>query len=315
MFKIGVDTMGGDFAPLNVILGAYNALEILPEGVQLFLLGDKIKIAEICRQQGIDSGRFVIVHCSQMILMGEHPVKAYMKKNDSSIVKGFSMLENGEIDAFTSAGNTGAMLVGSMQTLKPIRGLLRPCISAEFPLLTGESMVVLDVGFNSDCRSEMLYQFARLGVIYAKTMMGIDDPKVALLNVGEESEKGNMVNREAFEIMCASEDFKFVGNMEANNMFCGGVADVLVTDGFTGNICLKQAEAIYNIVDKLNIDNEFLSRFNYELYGGTPVLGVAAPVVIGHGMSSSKAICNMIIAAEKYLSNNLIEKFEKSMLT
>ena len=315
MMRIGVDAMGGDFAPLNVIYGAVKALEVLPENVQLFLLGDKIKIAEICRQQGIDSGLFVVVHCPQTILMGDHPVKAYIKKNESSIVRGFSMLEKGELDAFASAGNTGAMLVGSMQTLKPISRLLRPCISAEFPLLSGGNMLILDVGFNSDCRSEMLCQFARLGAIYAKTMMGIKEPKVALLNMGEEAEKGNLVNRETFEVLSDSNDLNFVGNMEANNMFEGGIADVLVTDGFTGNICLKQAEAMYNIIDKLKIKDDFLERFNYEIYGGTPVLGVAAPVVIGHGASSAKAICNMILTAERYLSNKLIEKFENAMLS
>lgn len=313
MVRIGVDAMGGDFAPQNVVLGAAEALKSLPDDVQLLLLGDKTKIAEICRQQGIDSGIFVIRHCTQCILMGEHPVRAYMKKKDSSIVVGFNMLSEGTLDAFASAGNTGAMLAGSMQTLKPVKGVLRPCISAEIPLLSGGNMLILDVGFNSDCRSDMLYQFAQLGCVYAKTMMGIENPRVALLNIGEEDEKGNMVNRDAYEVLSDSNDFQFVGNMEANHLFEGGIADILVTDGFTGNVCLKQAEAMFGIISSQKIENAYLSRFNYEIYGGTPVLGVAAPVIIGHGASSSKAISNMILEAEKSLKNHLVDKFKQAL--
>lgn len=313
MIRIGIDAMGGDYAPENVILGAIEAYSHVDAETKIFLIGDQKKITEVCRHYGIDSGNFVIVHASQVIEMGEHPVKAYQKKNDSSLNVGFNLLGRGEIDALASAGNTGAMLAGSLQAVKTLPGVLRPCISAQIPLVNGKNMLILDVGFNSDTKPDVLYQFAILGSIYARTMMGIANPRVALLNIGEEEEKGNMVTREAHKIMSDSGDFNFVGNMEANLLFSGSFADVLVTDGFVGNICLKQAEGMYALVAKLGVNHPFLNRFNYEYYGGTPVLGVSAPVIIGHGASTPLAIKNMILEAEKATKNGLVEKLRAAM--
>jgi phosphate acyltransferase len=312
--RIGLDAMGGDYAPLNIVSGAIDSYSRLSPGTELYLLGDQFKITEICRQRGFDPGNFVIINCTQTIKMDDHPVKSYQKKQDSSIVVGFNMLSRGLLDALASAGNTGAVLTGSYQTLKPIPGVLRPCISVEMPLLNNKKMLILDVGFNVDSKPDVLYQFGILGSIYARTMMGIEKPKVALLNIGEEEEKGNMVTKEAYKLMSDSTDYDFVGNMEANRMFDGDVADVLVTDGFSGNICLKQAEGMYNLLRKLNIKNDFLEGYNYEDYGGTPVLGVPAPVIIGHGASSPLAAMNMITRTERALERDLVGKFKEAFL-
>ncbi len=313
MIRIGVDAMGGDFAPENVILGAIEAFSRVDTETKIYLIGNQEKITEVCNHYGFDSGNFVLINATQVIDMGEHPVKAYRKKQNSSINVGFNLLSIGELDSFASAGNTGAMLAGTVHALNLLPGVIRPCISAQIPLANGRNMLILDVGFNSDSKADVLYQFALLGSIYARAMMGIESPKVALLNIGQEAEKGNLLSREAYKIMSESLDFNFVGNMEANQLFNGGVADVLVTDGFVGNICLKQAEGMYELVVKLGVTHPFLNRFNYENYGGTPVLGVSASVVIGHGASSPLAIKNMILEAEKAVKNNLIEKLSDAV--
>ncbi|MBQ3174473.1 MAG: phosphate acyltransferase [Bacteroidales bacterium] len=314
MIRIGVDAMGGDYAPENVILGVIDAYSYLDSETKIFLVGDQEKITEVCRHYGLDSGNFVVIHASQTIGMGEHPVKSYLQKSDSSINVGFNKLLEGGIDAFASAGSTGAMLMGCVRTLKTLKGLLRPCISAQIPLANGKNMLILDVGLNTESKPKMLYQFGIIGSIYAKTMMGIANPRVALLNIGEEREKGTLVAQEAYRMMESSEDLNFVGNMEANSLFSGGIADVLVTDGFVGNVCLKQTESMYEMFSKLGVNHPFLSRFNYEYYGGTPVLGVTAPVVIGHGASTPLAIRNMILEAEKSVKNKLVERVQDAML-
>ena len=206
------------------------------------------------------------------------------------------------------------MLTGCVRTLKTLKGLLRPCISAQIPLANGKNMLILDVGLNTETKPKMLYQFGIIGSIYAKTMMGISNPRVALLNIGEEREKGTLVAQEAYRMMESSSELNFVGNMEANSLFNGGIADVLVTDGFVGNVCLKQTESMFEMFSKLGVNHPFLSRFNYEYYGGTPVLGVTAPVVIGHGASTPLAIRNMILEAEKSVKNRLVERVQDAML-
>lgn len=315
MIRIGIDAMGGDYAPENIILGAIEAYSHIEAkaNVKIYLIGDKSKITEVCCHYGIDSGIFVIVHADEVIEMGDHPVKSYFGKQNSSMHVGFNLLENKEIDAFASAGNTGAMLAGSLHTLKNLPGVIRPCISALIPMANGKNRILLDVGFNPDSRADILYQFAILGSVYAKTILGIDEPKVALLNIGEEEAKGNLQIKEAYTIMSGSSHFNFVGNMEANTLFSGGEADVLVTDGFVGNVCLKQAEGMYELVSKLGVNHPFLNRFNYEYYGGTPVLGVSAPVIIGHGASTPLAVKNMIIQAVKFAENGLVEKLKSAM--
>ncbi|MCI1779271.1 MAG: phosphate acyltransferase [Bacteroidales bacterium] len=313
MARIGIDAMGGDFAPENVILGAIDAYASINAESKIYLIGNQVKIAEICRHYGASSGNFFIIPAAEVIEMGESPVRAYARKTDSSINVGFDMLREGKIDAFASAGNTGAMLIGSLKTLTGLEGVLRPCISAMFPLVNGKNMLILDVGLNTDVKAEVLYQFAVIGSVYAKVMMGIEKPKVALLNIGSEEEKGSNVVKKAYGLMQEATDFDFVGNMEANLLFNGGIADVLVTDGYVGNICLKEAEGMYALVSALGVNHPFLNRFNYEFYGGTPVLGVTSPVVIGHGASTPLAIKNMILEADRAVNNNLIGKLEEAL--
>jgi glycerol-3-phosphate acyltransferase PlsX len=305
--------MGGDFAPDNILQGAIDAYAKLGAGSQLVLFGDEAQIIAYCRQVHFDYSKFEIVPTTEVIEMGDHPAKAFQQKTNSSIVVGFKALAEQAIDGFASAGSTGAMLVGAMYTVKPIEGIIRPAIASVFPLLTGSRALILDVGLNADCKPEVLYQYGILGSIYAHLMGGLEQPRVALLNIGTEEEKGNLVAKETFKLMKGTADFHFVGNIEANQQFSGKVADVIVADGFVGNIVLKQAEAIYMLAKKLNIHNDYFNRFNYELYGGTPVLGVNAPIIIGHGASTPLAVANMILQTEQAIQVKLVSKFKEAL--
>jgi len=312
--RIGIDIMGGDFAPEAAVLGAILAHKELSENERLVLIGDQVKIREILKRENVSSDNFDIVHASEVIEMGDHPAKAFSRKQDSSITVGFHLLASGNIDGFASAGNTGAMLVGAMQAAKSIPGVIRPVITAAIPKPNGGFSIMLDVGINPDAKPDVLYQYAILGSIYAENVYGIKNPKVALMNIGSEEEKGNLVTKSAFELMKDSSDFNFVGNVEGNNIFDEDKADVIVCDGFVGNIILKEAEAFYVLIKKRKIADEFFEKFNYENYGGTPILGVNKNIVIGHGISREKAIKNMIlhtkIVAEARLSDKIKEAFK-----
>lgn len=305
--KIGLDAMGGDFAPRNVVLGAIEAST--NRDIQIYLFGDESSITGICNEVGFDSGNFVIVDCPERILFSDHPVSSLYKKRRSSIAVGFDMLSRGEISAFASAGNTGAMMTGCSLSLRLVDRVLRPCISVELPLLSGRKVLLLDVGFNSDCRPDILLQFGMLGKIYAQSVMNVAEPKVALLNIGAESGKGNLSVKEAYTLFRATDRYHFIGNIEPDGIFTEKEVDVVVTDGFTGNLFLKQAESLYNIVKARGIEDAYLDSFNYELYGGTPVLGISSVVIIGHGRSTPRAIANMIFKAESVLKCKLIDNF------
>lgn len=309
MLRIGLDAMGGDYAPGNEIAGAIKALEKSPGSFQIYLFGDYDSIAGICSRNGWDIGNFVVVNCPERITFSDHPATSVIKKTRSSIVVGFDMLAAGEIDAFAGTGNTGAMMTACCSKLSLVRGISRPCISVELPGISGRKILLLDVGFNADCRPEQLFNFGWLGSVYAGTVLGVEMPRVALLNIGTEKGKGNLVVREAYNLMAEADAYNFIGNVEPDNIFTKDCADVIVTNGFTGNIFLKQAESFYEITSSIGINNAYLERFNYENYGGTPVLGVSSPVIIGHGRSTPKAIANMILKAENVLNCGLIEKF------
>ena len=241
--------------------------------------------------------------------MGEHPTKAFVKKPKSSISIGFHLMKEGLIDGFASAGNSGAMLVGAFYTIKSITGVIRPSITSILPKENGGVGLLLDVGINADCKPDVPNQFAILGSLYAEHVHGISNPKVALLNIGEEEGKGNLLTQAAYNLLKDSEEFNFVGNVEGRDLF-NESADVIVCDGFTGNIVLKQAEAFYALTKKRGIKDAYFDRFNYENYGGTPILGVNGTVMIGHGISNAKAIKNMLLHTAEVIDAKLSDKIK-----
>lgn len=305
--RIGIDVMGGDFAPEQAVLGAIEARNQLPDSVELVLIGNKNLILPLLKKENADESLFKIVHCTEVIGMAEHPTKAIQQKPDSSISKGFQLLKEGSIDSFASAGNTGAMLVGSMFSVKAIPGILRPAIASLLPKENGGWGLILDVGVNADCKPEMLQQFGVLGSIYAQSILNIPLPRVALLSIGEEEEKGNLLVKEAHQLLKNTTDINFIGNVEGRDLF-NDEADVIVCDGFTGNVVLKQAESFYSMIKKRSIKDAYFDRFNYEDYGGTPILGVNSTVIIAHGISKAKAIKNMILLSANVVEAKLSEK-------
>lgn len=309
--KIGIDILGGDFAPEAPLEGVCLAYAALPSSARMTLIGDEEQIRSGLAARGFDVSLVDIVHATDVIGMGEHPVKAFSQKPNSTIATGFRLMKEGKLDAFSSCGNSGAMLVGAMYTIKAISGVIRPCITTAFPKESGGFNLLLDVGTNADCKPDVLYQFGILGKLYAEHVFGMKDPKVGLLNIGEEPEKGNLVAQAAYNLMKDSKDFNFVGNIEGRHIF-GDEADVIVCEGFTGNVVLKFAESFYTAVKKRKINDEYFDRFNYEIYGGTPVLGVNGNVIIGHGISSPLAIKNMILLSANVAAANLPEKIKQA---
>jgi len=302
--KIGVDILGGDFAPEANIVGAILAQKELPQDVKLVLLGDQKQIHDDLILHGANPDDFEIVHAPDQITMHDHPTRAIPQKPMSTISVGFDLLANKKIDAFASTGNTGAMLVGAIYKMNTIPGIIRPCITSVVPTFDGGNSVLLDVGSNADCKPDVLYQFAVLGSLYAQNVYGIENPKVALLNIGEEETKGNLLTIAVHKLLSESEEVNFIGNIEGRDIF-RGKADVIVCDGFTGNIVLKQAEGIYHMMKKRGINDAYFDRFNYENYGGTPILGVKGNVIIGHGISNSKAVKNMILHSYEVAKSGL----------
>lgn len=303
--NIGIDMMGGDFAPIEAVKGVQQYLANSENNI--FCIGEPIQLKELFLQFGISSPFLHLVPASEVIGYHEHPTKALKEKPNSSIAIGFQLLANGEIDAFLSAGNTGAMLVGAMFSIKPIKSVLRPTIATLLPKLNGKLGLLVDVGLNADCKPEQLNQFAILGNLYAKHILNVEQPKVGLLNVGEEEGKGNMLAQATFPLLKENTAIQFIGNVEGRDVF-NEKADVIVCDGFTGNIILKTAEAMYDAAVHQNLANDsFFGRFHFENYGGTPVLGVNKPVIIGHGISNAKAFLNMIMLAEKMIQTKFCE--------
>ncbi len=304
--RIGVDAMGGDNAPEVVVRGALMAAELLDSGSSVVLYGIESEIAKYLPA----SHNLEIVNCSEVIEMGAHPAEAFKKKPDSSIVRGFMDLAHRKIDGFASAGSTGAMMVGSMYVIKAIEGVLRPTIATHFVSEKGGKVTLLDVGLNADCKPEVLAQYATIGSIYAENICGVQNPKVALLNIGSEEGKGNLLAKATYELIKNVEGINFVGNIEGKDILQGEKADVIVCDGFIGNIMLKFLESLYDNLAPHGVKLDSVDSMNYEVTGGTPVLGINSTAVIGHGASSELAICNMILATQKAISARLPEKFK-----
>ena len=310
--KVGLDVMGGDFAPKATIMGAILAHKELPSTVRIVLIGDENVILKSLQEENADPANFDIVHASEVIEMGEHPTKALVRKPNSSISIGFNMLQNKEIDAFSSAGSSGAMMVGSVYSVGTIEGILRPCTAAILPVEDGGYAILLDVGTIVDVKPEILYQLAILGQLYAHYVYKVENPKVGLLNIGSEEGKGNLVCQTAFPLMKDSVDFNFIGNIESRDLL-KGKADVIVCDGFTGNILLKNMEAMYRIIKKRGVNDDYFERFNYENFGGIPLLGINGSVVVGHGISNDVAIKNMIVLAHDIHVSELSVKIKDAL--
>ncbi len=313
MIRIGLDMMGGDYAPIEAVKGASIFITENKATVHLVLIGSKNLINEALLANTIPTSNYQIVHAEEVIKMHEHPTKALKEKPNSSIAIGFKMLANGDIDAFISAGNTGAMMVGALFSIKTIEGILRPTIGAYMPRENGSLGLLVDVGLNADCKPENLNQFAILGALFAEHILHIPHPKVGLVNLGEEEGKGNLLAQATYPLLKENTRINFIGNIEGRDILIDK-ADVMVCDGFTGNVVLKMAESVYDIVKRRNISDEHFERFNFETYGGVPILGVAKPVIIGHGISGAVAFSNMIKIAARMVQIDFSEKIRGSFI-
>ena len=306
--RIGIDAMGGDYAPHESVEGVLAEAEVNQED-QFVIYGEEDALSpymERLHALGIET-----VFTGDSIQMADHATKSVVAKPNASINVGMRDLAESRIDAFAGAGNTGAMMVSSLYNIKTIGEIERPALTTVLPQRSGTTGVLLDVGANADVKAENLLRFAILGNVYAKAVYDIQDPRVGLLSIGEEKEKGNLLTKAAFPLMEASGKFNFIGNIEGRDLF-NDVVDVAVCDGFTGNIVVKTCEGFcYNLLRR-GVKDEFLDRFNFENYGGSAILGIRKPVIVGHGISKANTIRNMINLAKNVVDSNLISKIESS---
>jgi phosphate acyltransferase len=310
--NIAIDVMGGDYAPEAIVDGILLAISNLAPEETILAVGPADIINTLLTDRGYTGSQIRVIHADQVIEMGEHPTRALSQKPNSSIGIGFALLKEGKADIFASAGNTGAMMVGSLFSVKTIEGIQRPAIAGFIPQTDGTHSVMLDIGANADCKPEMLAQWAVLGSAYAAATRGIQSPRVGLLNIGEEEQKGSTLTQATHALLKANDKLNFVGNLEGKDVF-RGKADVIVTDGFTGNIVLKMGESIYNIMKEQGMVNEFVDRTNYENYGGSPIIGINGNVVIAHGASSPTAIMNMIKLCQNIVNSNVCQKIKAAI--
>lgn len=311
MNVIALDMMGGDFAPEEAVKGVANFLRNNTPAEHLLLLGPEVKLKELLAAEDINHNAYTIYHAEEVIGMHEHPTKALKEKPNSSIAVGFKLLASGEVHAFISAGNTGAMMVGALFSIKVIPGILRPTIGAYMPKENGKIGLLADVGLNADSKPENLNQFATMGSLFAEHILQIPSPKVGLINIGEEEGKGNLLAQAVYPLLKENTHINFVGNIEGRDIFMEK-ADVMICEGFTGNVILKMAESLYELAKMRDIKDEYFQRFNFESYGGVPVLGVSRPVIIGHGISGEIAFKNMIVTACRMLETDLSGKIAEA---
>lgn len=304
--------MGSDHGPEVTVRGAVLASRELPPDVRQVLIGDQARIIELLKAEGADPAQFDIVPSEDDITMDDNPTKALQAKQRSSISIGFHLMKEGKIDGFASTGNTGAMLVGSIFSVKPIPGVLRPCIPTLVPKEGGGLGILLDVGANADCKPDVLSQFGLLGAMLAKHVYHIENPRVGLLNIGEEAKKGDLLRQATYTVMAEQDQYRFAGNVEGRDLFTDK-ADVMVCDGFTGNVILKVIEGFHDLLEDHGVDDPFLHRFNYENYGGLPVLGVNGNVIIGHGISNDIAIKSMVLATRDVVESRLSDRIREAL--
>ena len=291
--------------------GAILAAEKLAGKARIVLIGQEEAVRPLLQEHGPAGAALEFVPATQVIDMGEHPAKAFQQKQDSSIAVGYRMLHSGAVDAFCSAGNTGAMLVGAMFTVKAVAGVMRPAIANFLPKLDSSFGILLDVGANAEVKPEMLEQFAELGSLYAQHVLGIARPNVGLMNLGEEEGKGTAITQAAYQLLKVNPHVHFIGNLEGRDLF-NDKADVIVCDGFTGNVILKMAESIYDVIAHKKIDDPFFAKFNYEAVGGSPILGINDNAIIGHGSSSPTAICNMLVQGYQMADSGIVDQIKST---
>ncbi|MGQ0815898.1 MAG: phosphate acyltransferase PlsX [Gemmatimonadota bacterium] len=319
---IALDAMGTDRHPTTEVMGAVRALRDLPGDFEIILVGSQPAIeAQLAEAGAYPRGRLHILHASQTITPNEPAVSAVRRKQDSSIVVGLGLQKDGKADAFISAGSTGAVMAASLFLLRPIAGVDRPSVSTILPT-AGAPVLLIDAGTNVDSKPHNLLQFARLGAVYAQDVLECAEPRIGLLNIGEEPEKGNELAVAAHELLRES-DLHFVGNVEGRDIV-KGVCDVLVTDGFAGNILLKFYESIasfmYGMIEReleavgaaIDLDKIF-RKFDYTEYGGTPLLGVNGISIICHGGSPPRAIRNAVRAAIQSVHRDLVGHIRREM--
>jgi phosphate acyltransferase len=326
--RIIVDAMGGDYAPQNAVEGAIHAAEANTK-IDLLLVGHKDQIIQVLEEKNLHFDETKIIHTTQVVEMGDAAAASLKSKPDSSIVVGCQHVKDKKADAFVSAGNTGAMMTASTLIMGRIPGVGRPTIGAEFPSTKG-FCYLYDVGAGKDAKPRHLFEYAVMGVIYAKEMHGIKNPSVGLLSMGEEESKGNELTLAAYKLFKDS-DLNFIGNVEGRDIL-NGAADVIICDGFVGNIILKFGESVPKLlkhllqdtasksfIDKLKIGlskgvlKKSLKSLDYQEHGGVPLLGVNGISIIGHGSSSARAIKNMVFKAYQMFDHQLVSKIENSL--
>lgn len=304
--------MGGDFAPEAIVEGVVLAASDLPRNIHIVLIGKQEIIDNLLKKYNYQGSQIEIVHAEEVVEMGEHPTKALSQKPHSSISIGFKLLKDKQIDIFCGAGNTGAMHVGALFSIKAIEGIIRPAIVGIVPQKKGHNAIMLDIGANADCKPEVLEQFGVIGSIFAQHTFGIDRPRVALMNIGEEEQKGSVVAQAAHQLLKDNTRIHFIGNMEGGDLF-DDKADVIVTDGFTGNVLFKLAESFYELAKERGIQDEIIDKMNYEAVGGSTIVGVNGNVMIAHGISSATAIKNMITWARKQVETQAYMQIAKAL--
>lgn len=331
--KIALDTMGGDFAPRNEILGAIEVFNDsnFSKNLEIVFYGDEEKIKNVLKETPHNKLKYSIVHTDEVISMLDDPTESIKTKKNSSLYRGIESVAKGDANAFVSAGNTGAVMSISTVLMHRIKGVSRPTIATFIPSDNIYPVLIIDAGANVDCKPLFLYEFAVMGNIYVKQLLGIERPRVGLLSIGEEEKKGNEAVREAHKLIKNDKSLNFIGNVEGKDILSGN-CDIVVCDGFTGNVILKLAESFAGFVKKKfkdyannNIKNKILvgvampalksvfASFNYEDYGGVPLLGVNGVTIIGHGKSTPKAIKNMIIRAVESVQKQVNIKIEKAL--
>jgi len=323
--RIALDAMGTDTAPVAEVAGAVAALGDLDPDVQIVLVGDEDTIrAELENHPDVPEGRLHVHHAADRVTASDAPASVIRRKPDSSIVVGLKLQKTGEADAFISGGNTGAVMVTSLFTLRPLPGVARPAIGALLPTSEAPSLLV-DAGANVDCKPHHLLQFAHLGSVYAEDIMGRENPRIALLNIGEEPGKGNELSVEAHRLLKDAPGINFVGNVEGRDII-QGVCDVVVADGFVANVLLKFYESVAEFVigmlckqTDVRVDGPELAQvfrvLDYSEYGGAPLLGVGGVAIICHGESSPKAIRNAVGVAARAVRSGMVSHMTRELAT